>query len=234
MIVHPDFIATNLADIARDNNGARILEADEIAVGLLQEYYYTDNKAFAAENLKPLAYRDGAMFQAQQNLERLETRTTEQDEQLTVLNEAIELEAEFLSNTPQLVIVVPDQHHWKFTRPEGEENLSEPYKFDPGTTPLIEAWPELRYAGLLSNPADPSKGDFDTKFVLDAQRLADRATNISNLTEHSAKHLITSVFVNAAQVMGRRIEYGTPEGQYTPSHWVAQAETAKKALELVP
>ncbi len=229
--LNDDFIATNLAEFGRVNGGAHILRADEIAVGLLQEFYHADNKAFASENLKPLSFRDGAMLEALKTLKDTEGADVNQDSELYVLEDATLLEKTLVEGEP-LVVVAPDQHHWKFTRPSGVENLGEPYKFDLGTTPLIKAWPELRYAGILSNPADPSKPEFDAAFVLDPQLLFDRAANVSRLTEHTTKRLLQSVFVNAAQVMGRRLVYGTPEGQFTPSHWVAQAQTAKQALAL--
>ena len=229
-----EYLVQNLAQLARQSHKDGDQEATEIAVGLLQEYYYTNNKAFAPENVKPLSFRDGPVHKAIETLEATENRTPEQNGQLTVLKEAVEIEADLLLNT-QLVVVAPDIHHWDFTAVRTPSDMDTPFKFEgPGTRPLIQAWAELRYSGLLSNPADPNKEGFDASFVLNPQRLADRANDVAHATEHTKERLLNSVFVNAAQNLGRRITFGTPEGQFGLSHWVAQADAAKQALTLTP
>ncbi len=226
-----DLIATNLAQIARDNDGARDNVAMKKAVELLQEYYSADNEAFSAANLKPLSFRDGAMHKAIDLLENTDDRSAVQTSQLTVLKSAIELEAELLLDT-NLTVVAPDIHHWDFSRPS---DLESDYTFGgPGGRPLIEAWPELRYAGLLSNPHDPTKPEFDADFVLNPQRLSDRAAEVAEQTGHTRERLLNTVFVNAAQVLGRRVVHGTPENQVAPAFWVSLADTAQKALDLGP
>lgn len=222
-------ISTDLAGLARENNGKRDSIATDIAVDLLQDYYRVDQKAFAS--LKPLAFRDGAMHQAIVQLEGTEERTVEQNGQLTVLKSALALEAELLDGT-ELVPVVPDVHHWNFTRPD---DVDTPYQFSfPENRPLIEAWKELRYAGLLSNPHDPTKPEFDADFVLNPKRLAAQAQVVADKTGLDNDRILQSVFVNAAQVMGRRIVHGTPEGQVAPKYWVDLANSAKSVLSREP
>ena len=50
---------------------------------------------------------------------------------------------------------------------------------------IINAWPELRYAGLLCNPYDPAKPEFPEGFVLNPDRLSRQAGVISLETGYS-------------------------------------------------
>ena len=139
------------------------------------------------------------------------------------------LEAELLLGQT-LVPVVPDIHHWDFTKDTPDSD----YTFEgPKNRPLIEAWKELRFAGILSNPTDPTKPKFGADFVLDPTRLARQVHVIGGATGLSETRLLQTAFVNAAQVMGRRIVHDTPVGQLPPSHWVAFASTTKRALEML-
>lgn len=228
-----DNLVRNLAQLARQS----VPEGDHLAivqaVDLLDEYYYTDNAAFRAE-IKPLSFRDFPVHKAIGILEATENRTTKQNTQLTVLKEGLQVEAELLLNTQQLVIVAPDIHHWDFTADRTPNDMDAPFKFGgPGTRPLIYAWPELRYSGLNANPADPKLEGFDAGFVLNPQREVDRSADISAIKGYSIKRVISTDFVNATQNLGRRIAFGTPEGQFDPDHWVDYAQTTKRALELV-
>lgn len=227
-------IAGNLADLAIQKRHGSDDIATEIAATLLTQYYTADNTAFDSSALKPLSFRDGAMHQAIEKLSAVEHPTTEQASQLKVLKSAVTLEADILLNSDR-VPVAPDIHHWDFTRSPAASALNAPYSFNgPGKRPLIEAWPELRFAGILSNPYDPSKPEFDAGFVLNPVRLQRQAQIVSKETGLDETRLLQTVFVNAAQVMGRRIVQGTPEGQVGPSYWVELADSAKKAMEPQP
>lgn len=232
-----DYLIKNLAQLARHSV---LPDADQkatkIAVALLDEYYTADNEAFAAA--RELSFRDGAMHKALEKLEGLENPTSEEAGYMTVLKEGLEVQAELLLGT-ELVVVAPDLSHWDFTCTPvvGEDT---PFKFQgPGTKPLINAWPELRYAGILSNPAQPAPlpdptepSKYEAAFVLNPQRLKDRAEDVSAETGHSVDRTLKTVFVNAAQRVGIVITFGAKEGQFGADHWVEQANTAKRALAL--
>lgn len=221
--------AINLAQVARHNGKEGDTYATREAVQLLDEYYKVNSQAFSIDTLTPLSYRDLPMRQAIFRLEDEYCSTPQQTKQLAILNSAIELESQLLEYKI-LVPVLPDIHHWNFTRPQDTER---PYRFTPnGKQSLTAAWEELRYAGLLSNPYDPEKIEFDADFVLDPQRMSDQAKVISQATGLSRERLLHTVFVNAAQVMGRRIVNGTSQGQAAPTYWADLADTSEEALTL--
>lgn len=188
--------------------------------------------AFDPVNFKPLSFRDAPVHAAVAKLAAVQSLDESGQAQLAVLSEALTVEERLLGNTP-LVSVLPDLHHWNFAI-DGPPTYSNPYELKlTGKEIIINAWPELRYAGLLSNPHDPCRPEFDESFVLDPYRLLRQTEVISLETGLSRERLLQTAFVNAAQVMGRRIVYGTPEGQCKPDFWVKYANTARVALNHV-
>ncbi len=217
----------NLAELAISGpNGDA--QASIIASQILDDYYAADKAAFAAENLKPLSFRDAPMHKAVQDLENAKNLSPEQQGQLSVLKEAITLEEQLLLMA-DIVPVAVDIHHWRFTSPDG---LKAYHFAEPAVGSLVAAWQELRYAGLLSNPQDPLQPAFGSGFVTSAERLAKQAEVFSVCTGLRKDRILKSVFVNAAQVLGRRIVNGTPEGQVAPQGWVELAGATKAALDL--
>lgn len=193
----------------------------------LDEFY----KNFKPEEVNSLSFRNYPIDKAIEKL-AAESLSDENASHLQILRTALTVqEGLYDENNP--VIVIPDLSHWRFKLNEGEDACT--LKEYEGLPPIY-AWEELRYAGVLSNPYDPTKPEFPAHFVLDSGRLSEQVDVIVEETSLDRARILKTVFVNSAQNLGRRISFGTPEGQAAPSYWDCLSKVSAKLcnIELTP